>query len=950
MQLLSVEKVREAMSMRLRLILALSFVLAWLPTLGHALGLGEIKLKSGLNQPMVAEIELLQMRDLGPNEVLPSLASQEDFERAGVSRDFFLTDMRFEVQVRPDGTAFVLVTTRKPVREPFVNFLMEVLWPAGRLLREYTLLMDPPVYADKVAEAVNTPALQQIPEPSIAPAPEPLPRLTRPEVQDPVTTVRSTQAPVAQPPRPTVRPTTPPPPPRVDQQPVPRPVAPPPPSYADGVEETYTTKSNDALWNIATLWRPSQDVTVQQTMLAIQRKNPEAFANNNINELKKGEVLRAPNAEEVRELSRQEAVAQVAEQERRWRQRLASRSGSASEDVEEAVLSDREVSRTYAPESGEQGGRITLASGNESATGESGASGEGSGGGNQKLAGLELENELDRITSEKLEAESRISELDALLTQNDSIISLQNEQIARLRERLKELERQSNPGQAVDSPVQQGVPGGDQAGEGLKPDLAGTPIGPASPPLDSPVNTQDSPVPTIKEPTNARRPVETPEAQAFYENPIYIGIAVGAVVVAGLVFFIFRRRDDDDEFDLLDDEDLEGFDEEDDDLLSAENEVPLSEINDDDATMVGALDSQIGDPSDVISEADIFMAYGRFPEAVKLLQSAIDSDPNHPEVYLKLLEVFVETKDGEGFVACEGQLQQMPFYGEVADRVNQLRQEYGGELPMAPAPSAEPAMSADFAPDIADEPDMDLGLSKSELEDSLAALDDDILEEPKQAIADEDFGLSPVETPEMNDFQGESDLQSLADLESSLTADFSQTPGLDSMGEDELDLGLDDVHDETTVVAPAAAVSEDLSFDEPVDFDPSSLAADLDDALGIDEHLGDGSEAGLPTSDVDFSAPNTDGPDGGDLADLAADLDLAFDEAPDPVAPTAPAANVPDNDFMADADEAATKLDLARAYIDMGDRAGARDILDEVVQEGNAEQKEEAKALLKKVG
>jgi pilus assembly protein FimV len=114
-------------------------------------------------------------------------------------------------------------------------------------------------------------------------------------------------------------------------------------------------------------------------------------------------------------------------------------------------------------------------------------------------------------------------------------------------------------------------------------------------------------------------------------------------------------------------------------------------------------------------------------------------------------------------------------------------------------------------------------------------------------------------------------------------------------------------------------------------------------------------DVALPTADLDFAGAEE--PDyantGDDLADLAADLDLAFDEPEPPSAPAvseAPAANVPDNDFMADVDEAATKLDLARAYIDMGDRAGARDILDEVVQEGNAEQQEEAKALLKKVG
>lgn len=999
MQLLCVEKVREAMSMRLRLILALSIVLTWLPTLGHALGLGEIKLKSGLNQPMVAEIELLQIRDLGANEILPSLASQDDFERAGVSRDFFLTDMRFEVKIRPDGSAFVLVTTRKPVREPFVNFLMEVLWPAGRLLREYTLLMDPPVYADKVAQALNPPQRPQIPAPSIPAEPE---RVRRPEIQDQVTTVRATQDRVAQPPRvaapppppPPPLPLAPPPPPRVDQQPGTRSVAPPPPppSYSEdnnAVEETYTTQANDALWNIASLWRPSPGVTIQQTMLAIQRKNPEAFSNGNINELKRGAVLRAPTAEEVRDLTRQEAVAQVAEQERRWRQRLAARSG-AKPEVEEATLSDREVAKTYAPETGEQGGRITLASGGESAAGESGTSGEGSGG-DQKLSAFDIENELDRITSEKLEAESRISELDALLTQNDSIISLQNEQIARLRERLKELERQAIQGEAVDAPeqlealeLQQGLPEGDLqepvsteqpgdfgagdlsvpepmldaslGGEPMVDEPMEAPAVPLSPPMDTPVNSQSGEVPPVNEPLAGRPPVSAPKETPFYEDPIYIGIAVGVVVVAGLLFFVFRRREDeDDDFDLLDDEDLDGFDEDEGDVLEADNEVPLSEIDEDDASMTGqTLDDQIGDSSDVISEADIFMAYGRFPEAIKLLQSAISNDPNHPEVYLKLLEVFVETGDSDSFLSCEAQLQQKPFYGQVADRVNQLRQEFGGALPEAPE------LSAGFGAGLANE--SDLGLSDPEFDNPLAGLDDDVLGGQQQGLTDDDFELPDLQDPGTAEMPEASDMQSLADLESSLTADFSPSADLaadlDALADDDLDLGLDAHEHDDAAADLGEAMSEDLSFDEPVDFDPSSLAADLDGALGGDEAPDSGVDAALPAADLDFAVPDIDAAatgvdDDGGLGDLAADLDLAFDEGSEldvPEVPAAPAANAADNDFMADADEAATKLDLARAYIDMGDRAGARDILDEVVKEGNAEQKEEAKALLQKVG
>lgn len=919
------------MFMRLRPILALSFVLAWLPSLGHALGLGEITLTSGLNQPMVAEIELLQMRDLGPNEILPSLASQEDFERAGVSRDFFLTDMRFEVKSRPDGSAYVQVTTRKPVREPFVNFLMEVLWPAGRLLREYTLLMDPPVYADKVAEAVKAPVAPVAPPApqastvQRAPVPPPLPRPVRPEIQDPVTTVRSVTG--TPPPLP-VQETEPrlPPDPVYDPapRPEPAPVATPAPVSTPAAttgeiyeEDTYTTQANDALWNIATLWRPSQEYTIQETMIAIQRKNPEAFNNGNINELRKGQVLRAPSAEEVRDVTRADAVAEVKRQERLWRQRLTARQG-VTQEVDQPVISDAQPTKVFAPEDGSTGGVLRLGAGDVTGDGASGASGDGSGG--TGMSASELENELDRVRAEKLEAESRVSELDALLTQNDSIISLQNEQIARLRERLREIEQQANPelGAGPEDPILGAVPGeAPVSGDGQTAPVPGE-SPEVTPPVDPSFDPNTGETPVINQTDDPIGSTdESSPLDAIYENPIYVGIAVGALVVIALIFFIFRRREDDDDYDLMD-EDLEGFDESEEELLTAENEVPLSDIDEDEAAGVGQLlDDQLGDPSDVISEADIFMAYGRFPEAIKLLQSAIDNDPSHPEMHLKLLELYAETKDEQNFVACEAQVQSMPFYPQVADRIAKMRQDYEGEMP----PAAGPEMAA--------VEEDELVLPENDFGESLD-LDDAFLDEAAQPeLPDDDFGLSAAMEPELElpDPEAASDLQSLADLESSLTADFSQQP--------DLELGQDD----------------DLGLDEG--FDPNSLAADLDDVLGGDGDLE--TDVALPTADLDFAGAEE--PDyantGDDLADLAADLDLAFDEPEPPSVPAvseAPAANVPDNDFMADADEAATKLDLARAYIDMGDRAGARDILDEVVQEGNAEQQEEAKALLKKVG
>ncbi len=135
------------------LVLAIAAATALTTEMAHALGLGEVTLKSSLNQPLVAEIELLDAKSLAPGEVVPALASVEDFSKAGVDRLYFLTDLKFTPVLRPDGKSVIQVTSSKPVREPYLNFLVEVMWPNGRLLREYTLLLDPPLYSPETAAA-----------------------------------------------------------------------------------------------------------------------------------------------------------------------------------------------------------------------------------------------------------------------------------------------------------------------------------------------------------------------------------------------------------------------------------------------------------------------------------------------------------------------------------------------------------------------------------------------------------------------------------------------------------------------------------------------------------------------------------------------------------------------------------------------------------------------------
>ena len=112
-----------------KLVLAIAAATSLTSGMAHALGLGEISLQSSLSQPLNANIELLEVRDLDKSEIIPRLASPEDFSKAGVERDFFLSDLKFTPVIMPNGKSVLRVTSNKPVREPYLNFLVEVIWP-----------------------------------------------------------------------------------------------------------------------------------------------------------------------------------------------------------------------------------------------------------------------------------------------------------------------------------------------------------------------------------------------------------------------------------------------------------------------------------------------------------------------------------------------------------------------------------------------------------------------------------------------------------------------------------------------------------------------------------------------------------------------------------------------------------------------------------------------------
>jgi pilus assembly protein FimV len=265
------------MSRKLLFLGLIALILA--PGAALSLGLGEIRLNSYLNQPMNAEIALSLSSRAELDTLSVELASLESFQRYGLDRPAYFDDLRFQVRPTGPASAVVQVTSTRPMVEPFLTFLVEARWSGGRILREYTVLLDPPVFLPT-------------PEPEVAPALAPAPA---PVVERPSSAVDP--APVGRP------------------APVPAPVAPPPREFG---AEYGPVQRNETLWNIAQRVRPEDGLTTNQVMIALFRANPGAF-DGNINRLRAGAILRVPSREQMAATSAGEANAEVSSQNQAWR-------------------------------------------------------------------------------------------------------------------------------------------------------------------------------------------------------------------------------------------------------------------------------------------------------------------------------------------------------------------------------------------------------------------------------------------------------------------------------------------------------------------------------------------------------------------------------------------------------------------------------------------------------
>lgn len=891
--------------------------------MAHGLGLGEITLKSALNQPLDAEIELLEVRDLSSGEVIPSLASPEEFSKAGVDRLYYLTDLKFTPVVKPNGKSVIRVTSSKPVQEPYLNFLVQVLWPNGRLLREYTVLLDPPLYSPQAAASapqapVSAPRASSAPRAPQAPAP-----------------VRTT-APVG--------------------------------------SETYRTVSNDTLWEIAQRNRTDR-VSVPQAMLAFQELNPGAFVDGNINRLKSGQVLRIPTEQQMLERSPREALSQVQAQNQSWRgsrNPAAASAGARQLDATQRSAAGSAPAKVDAPDN------LRLVSGEGKAS--KGADKGGKGDSKAIADTLAVTKEsLDSTRRENEELQSRMQDLQSQLDKLQKLIQLKDAQLAKLQGQLAaEGQGLAQPGAAQ---VDAGAAAQAPAAAAPTPAPAGeAPAAPAQPPVAPPPApaAETPPAPAAPAPVQTEEPAEASFLDELLANPLWLAVIGGSALLALLVLLmILSRRNAQKEKDEAAALAAEAGEEQEDALDLGKDgfdDLTLDEPEPQVAAVAASTEKTTAQTSDALGEADIYIAYGRFNQAAELLQNAIYDEPQRSDLRLKLMEVYAEMGDREGFARQENELREI---GGAQPQVEQLKSRYPAMVAVAAVAGLAGAKLAQDELGSFSLDDLSLGhtghaagpdAAGQDLDDafdlSLDDLDGDLGGDEVQADLKSDSGA-------LDDLTLDSDLDLAAsapvekpadDLDFGLDfADLAETP-VDAKGDGLGDFSLD-------LDAPEDKLSDDdflLSLN-----DDAAAAAPADNGFGLDTEAADEPSLSLPD---DFDLSLADEPAepavpaksedsfaaqldevSAQLDELASNLDEPKNAAPSfsaedaAIASTLDGESDDDFDFLSGADEAATKLDLARAYIDMGDSEGARDILDEVLAEGNDSQQAEARELLERL-
>ena len=847
-----------------------------------ALGLGKLTVDSGLGQPLSARIELTSVTKEDLDSLRARVADPSLYRQNNLTYQSALSRARISVE---GGTAtpYLRVTSPISVQEPFLDLLVELDWASGRVVREYTFLLDPPGLPAMAATEPVAPARAGTP-------------------------ARTSPAPAARAPAPTPAPAT-------------AAAGTGGGAAAAGGGDQYTVRRGDTLRGIATQYKPAE-VTIEQMLAALFNGNQAAFEGGNMNRLRAGAIVTIPSAADAAATPAADAARIVRMQASDWRNyrdRVAAAApesaGGASREAGGRIGAAVE-DRTPAAAPGSDKLRVSREAG----------TGKGAGAAEDAIA----------RDQQLRDAQSRIAALEKTIAEMQRAVELKNQTLAQLQ-----AQADAARGKAPETPAASTTTAAPATAATASATAAPAPAAPAAAPATPAPETKAAtetkaaaePKPAAEAaPAKAPAPKAQPAPKAeppgffadlFSSTPNWAIGAAALAILGGIAALIAARRRKGTKFE---DSIISGTDIKTNTVFGSTgggvvNTGDNSLASDFSREGLGNIDTDEVDP---IAEAEVYLAYGRDAQAEEILKDALKKDPQRQEIYLKLLEIHsqhnkpqaFETVASELFAVSHGQgdvWHKAVMLGRQLDPANPMFQDGGALPPAAALPSPATSAAALSTP------------PRSPLHAAPAFNDGDISITPpaaQKSAADilagaEDALARSATTPVAAVTAAAHGARSSATEAASAAA--AGVAGAIGAAKTSFAQAASDLS--TRVDTPA----------EPPRFDLDFQLDDLD------------RPAPKPAAEskLDMAAP---APFGHPAAPLELDkLDLSFN--PDRPAFDDPTPSVLDGQWH----DAATKLDLAKAYQEMGDTDGAREILQEVLHEGDDQQKSEAQGLLAKL-
>ena len=863
----------------------------------QALALGRVVVQSALGEPLRAEIEVPDINAEEAASLRVGLASAEAFRSSGMEMNAALAGLQISLQKRSDGRSFLRLTSPRPVNEPFVDLIVEANWASGRIVRDYTLLFDPPNLRPApqpvpVAPGVNPPpastraqpALPSTPLPPVAQS-APAPSVSRPAAATPAPAQPQRAAPAA------------------------------PPAAAPAVSAgggQVRVQAGDTAGRIAAANKPA-NVSLDQMLVAMLRSSPGAFIGGNVNRIKAGAVVDLPTAEQAGAVGPDEARQTITAQSRDFndfRRRLAGAAPQAEVGVADRQAAGRVQAEVKdAAPAAPAADKLTLSKGATPA----------------QTAGEE------QIAKERQAKEA-------------------STRVAELSRNIEELSKLGTPAPGAATPA--------AAAPAATPAVPPAPASPASSPATSvtaavpapdtaPTPPATAATPAVTEPPAAGPTVTPPAAppappppptplpdepsfiDQLRDNPLVLPLAGGLLaLLAGFGIYRMRQRKG---HASVDSSFLESRLQPDSFFGSSGGQrIDTAESVASGSSMVYS-PSQLDAAGDVdpVAEADVYLAYGRDLQAEEILKEAMRSAPTRVAIHNKLLEIYAKRRDGRAFevVATEvfsltqgqgAEWDRACELGKELDPNNPLYQPGGKPATKSGAvesvvgagantmPFASSTMSETSGTAASNAGDLDLDLDFS--------LDDHQTDEP-QAVAPS--GAS-------NDLV----VSDMGDLQSTeaLTSQAAEVSGPSSMSMDfDLDFPSEPDHLQAATEAPPAPAP---APDAPT-FDMSEEALDF----GLDMDLPDQAPTSAPAESPTALTGSAELMKF-DLNDLNLDLDLPAEEA------------TASDDVSGQENPLETKLSLAEEFRAIGDFEGARSLAEEVLAEASGSLKTKAGTFL----